>query len=112
MVRSYVQGQPIVITAITPTPVVAGQSATVDLPTMASEDVLNQKVETMIDDKVTTLKEELEEMIEEVKNEVEETGTELSNNRENQTMVEKKLTKAMEKLRKELQQFGELILFL
>ena len=85
----------------------AGQSATVDLPTMASEDVLNEKVETMIDDKVTTLKEELEEMIEEVKNEVEETGTELSNNRENQTMAFNKLDKSMDKLRKELKQFGE-----
>ena len=71
---------------------------------MASEDTMN----TMIDDKVMTLKEELEEIIEEVKNEVEERGTELTSNKELQSQSFNKLTQAMDKLRKELKQFGKL----
>ena len=41
---------------------------------MASEDTMNM----MIEDKVTSLKEELEEMIEEVKNDVDDRGSELA----------------------------------
>ena len=74
---------------------------------MASEDTMN----TMIDDKVMTLKEELEEIIEEVKNEVEERGTELTSNKELQSQSFNKLTQAMDKLRKELKQFGKFVCF-
>ena len=70
---------------------------------MASEERIND----MIDDKVTTLKEELEEIIEEVKNDVDERQSELSSNRDFQDQSFKKLTIAMDKLRKELKQFGK-----
>ena len=69
---------------------------------MASEDTLNM----MIEDKVTSLKEELEELIEEVKNEVDDRGSELVSNRELQSQSFNKLDKSMDKLRKELKQFG------
>ena len=70
---------------------------------MASEDTLNM----MIEDKVTSLKEELEELIEEVKNEVDDRGSELASNRELQSQSFNKLDKSMDKLRKELKQFGK-----
>ena len=70
---------------------------------MASEDTLNM----MIEDKVTSLKEELEEMIEEVKNDVDDRGSELVSNRELQNQSFNKLDKSMDKLRKELKQFGK-----
>ena len=70
---------------------------------MASEDTLNM----MIEDKVTSLKEELEELIEEVKNEVDDRGSELVSNRELQSQSFNKLDKSMDKLRKELKQFGK-----
>ena len=69
---------------------------------MASEDTLNM----MIEDKVTSLKEELEDLIEEVKNEVDDRGSELASNRELQSQSFNKLDKSMDKLRKELKQFG------
>ena len=72
---------------------------------MASEDTLNM----MIEDKVTSLKEELEELIEEVKNEVDDRGSELVSNRELQSQSFNKLDKSMDKLRKELKQFGKSI---
>ena len=72
---------------------------------MASEDTLNM----MIEDKVTSLKEELEELIEEVKNEVDDRGSELASNRELQSQSFNKLDKSMDKLRKELKQFGKSI---
>ena len=61
----------------------------------------------MIDDKVTTLKEEIEEIIEEVRNDVEDTGTDLISNMEFQDQSCKKLSVAMNKLTKELQQHGK-----
>ena len=61
----------------------------------------------MIEDKVTSLKEELEEMIEEVKNDVDDRGSELVSNRELQNQSFNKLDKSMDKLRKELKQFGK-----
>ena len=70
---------------------------------MASEETMNM----MIEDKVTSLKEELEEMIEEVKNDVDDRGSELVSNRELQNQSFNKLDKSMEKLRKELRQFGK-----
>ena len=70
---------------------------------MASEETMNM----MIEDKVTSLKEELEEMIEEVKNEVDDRGSELISNRELQNQSFNKLDKSMDKLRKELKQFGK-----
>ena len=70
---------------------------------MASEETMNM----MIEDKVTSLKEELEEMIEEVKNDVDDRGSELASNRELQNQSFNKLDKSMEKLRKELKQFGK-----
>ena len=70
---------------------------------MASEDTLNM----MIEDKVTSLKEELEEMIEEVKNDVDDRGSELASNRDLQNQSFNKLDKSMDKLRKELKQFGK-----
>ena len=70
---------------------------------MASEETMNM----MIEDKVTSLKEELEEMIEEVKNEVDDRGSELVSNRELQNQSFNKLDKSMDKLRKELKQFGK-----
>ena len=70
---------------------------------MASEERIND----MIDDKVTTLREELEEIIEEVKNDVDERQSELSSNRDFQDQSFKKLTIAMDKLRKELKQIGK-----
>ena len=73
---------------------------------MADPDVMNDTVNTMIEDKVTTMKEELEELIEEVKNEVDERGTELESNRDSQTQSFNKLNTSMDKLRKELKQFG------
>ena len=69
---------------------------------MASEDTLNM----MIEDKVTSLKEELEELIEEVKNEVDDRGSELASNRELQSQSFNKLDKSMDKLRKEIKQYG------
>ena len=75
---------------------------------MASEDTLNM----MIEDKVTSLKEELEELIEEVKNEVDDRGSELVSNRELQSQSFNKLDKSMDKLRKELKQFGKTIHYL
>ena len=74
---------------------------------MASEDTLNM----MIEDKVTSLKEELEELIEEVKNEVDDRGSELASNRELQSQSFNKLDKSMDKLRKELKQNRNLIFF-
>ena len=73
---------------------------------MADGDVMNDTVNTMIEDKVTTMKEELEELIEEVKNEVDDRGTELETNRDSQTQSFNKLNTSMDKLRKELKQFG------
>ena len=70
---------------------------------MASEDTMNM----MIEDKVTSLKEELEEMIEEVKNDVDDRGSELAANRDLQNQSFNKLDKSMDKLRKELKQFGK-----
>lgn len=70
---------------------------------MASEETMNM----MIEDKVTSLKEELEEMIEEVKNDVDDRGSELVSNRELQNQSFNKLDKSMDKLRKELKQFGK-----
>ena len=70
---------------------------------MASEETMNM----MIEDKVTSLKEELEEMIEEVKNDVDDRGSELASNQELQNQSFNKLDKSMEKLRKELKQFGK-----
>merc|ERR1712156_789620 len=61
----------------------------------------------MIEDKVTSLKEELEELIEEVKNEVDDRGSELASNRELQSQSFNKLDKSMDKLRKELKQFAD-----
>ena len=75
---------------------------------MASEDTLNM----MIEDKVTSLKEELEEMIEEVKNDVDDRGSELVSNRELQNQSFNKLDKSMDKLRKELKQFGKSIIIM
>ena len=70
---------------------------------MASEETMNM----MIEDKVMSLKEELEEMIEEVKNDVDDRGSELVSNRELQNQSFNKLDKSMDKLRKELKQFGK-----
>ena len=70
---------------------------------MASEETMNM----MIEDKVTSLKEELEELIEEVKNDVDDRGSELVSNRELQNQSFNKLDKSMDKLRKELKQFGK-----
>ena len=53
---------------------------------------------------------EIEEIIEEVRNDVEDTGTDLISNMEFQDQSCKKLSVAMNKLTKELQQHGECLL--
>ena len=73
---------------------------------MPSED----SVAELIDDKFITVKEELEELIDEVKNEVDDRGTQIAQNKRNQEQSFEQLQTAMEKLRKELKQMGKVVL--
>ena len=70
---------------------------------MPSEDSI---IET-IDDKFITVKEELEELIDEVKNEVDDKAVQIANNRRYQDQSFDQLHTAMDKLRKDLKQMGE-----
>ena len=70
---------------------------------MPSEDSI---IET-IDDKFTTVKEELEEIVDEVKNEVDDKAVQIANNRRYQDQSFDQLHTAMDKLRKDLKQMGE-----
>ena len=73
---------------------------------MPSED----SVAELIDDKFITVKEELEELIDEVKNEVDDRGTQIAQNKRHQEQSFEQLQTAMEKLRKELKQMGKGVL--
>ena len=70
---------------------------------MPSEDSI---IET-INDKFITAKEELEELIDEVKNEVDDKAVQISSNKRYQEQSFDQLHTAMEKLRKDLKQMGE-----
>ena len=71
---------------------------------MPSEEVWSE----MIDDKFVTVKEELEEIIEEVKNDVDEKAIEINNNKRIQEQSIDQVHTAMSRLRKDLKQLGEI----
>ena len=60
----------------------------------------------LIEDKFVTVKEELEEIIDEVKNDVDEKAVQISNNKRSQEQSFEQLHTAMNKLRKDLKQLG------
>ena len=60
----------------------------------------------MVEDKFVTVKEELEEMIEDVKNDVDEKSIEINNNKRLQEQSFDQINIAMTKLRKDLKQLG------
>ena len=69
---------------------------------MPSEEAITE----MIEDKFVTVKEELEEIIDEVKNDVDEKAVQISNNKRTQEQSFEQLHTAMNKLRKDLKQLG------
>ena len=69
---------------------------------MPSEEAITE----LIEDKFVTVKEELEEIIDEVKNDVDEKTVEINNNKRSQEQSFEKIHHAMEKLRKDLKQLG------
>ena len=69
---------------------------------MPSEEAITE----LIEDKFVTVKEELEEIIDEVKNDVDEKSVEISNNKRSQDQSFAQIHNAMEKLRKDLKQLG------
>lgn len=69
---------------------------------MPSEEAITE----LIEDKFVTVKEELEEIIDEVKNDVDEKTVEINNNKRSQEQSFDKIHHAMEKLRKDLKQLG------
>ena len=71
---------------------------------MPSEDSIAET----IDDKFITVKEELEELIDEVKNEVDDKAIQIANNRRYQDQSFDQLHTSMDKLRKELKQMGKI----
>ena len=70
---------------------------------MPSEEAITE----LIEDKFVTVKEELEEIIDEVKNDVDEKSVQISNNKRSQEQSFEQIHTAMEKLRKDLKQLGE-----
>ena len=62
----------------------------------------------LIEDKYVTVKEELEEIIEEVKNDVDEKAIQIKDNKRLQEQSFEQLQTAMAKLRKDLKQLGSL----
>ena len=80
-----------------------GWVSLIDSTTMPSEDSINENIE----DKFTTVKEELEELIEEVKNEVDDKGIQIANNKRYQEQSFDQIHTAMDKLRKDLKQMGK-----
>lgn len=60
----------------------------------------------LIEDKYVTVKEELEEIIEEVKNDVDEKAIQIKDNKRLQEQSFEQLQTAMAKLRKDLKQLG------
>ena len=70
---------------------------------MPSEEAITE----MIEDKFVTVKEELEEIIDEVKNDVDEKAVQISNNKRTQEQSFEQLHTAMNKLRKDLKQLGK-----
>ena len=70
---------------------------------MPSEEAIAE----LIEDKFVTVKEELEEIIDEVKNDVDEKSVEISNNKRSQEQSFAQIQNAMEKLRKDLKQLGK-----
>ena len=71
-----------------------GWVSLIDSTTMPSEDSINENIE----DKFTTVKEELEELIEEVKNEVDDKGIQIANNKRYQEQSFDQIHTAMDKL--------------
>ena len=69
---------------------------------MPSEEAISE----LIEDKFVTVKEELEEIIDEVKNDVDEKTVQISNNKRVQDQSFEQIHNAMEKLRKDLKQLG------
>ena len=69
---------------------------------MPSEEAITE----LIEDKFVTVKEELEEIIDEVKNDVDEKAVQISNNKRSQEQSFEQLHIAMNKLRKDLKQLG------
>ena len=69
---------------------------------MPSEEAISE----LIEDKFVTVKEELEEIIDEVKNDVDENTVQISNNKRVQDQSFEQIHNAMEKLRKDLKQLG------
>ena len=69
---------------------------------MPSEEAITE----LIEDKFVTVKEELEEIIDEVKNDVDEKAVQISNNKRSQEQSFEQLHTAMNKLRKDLKQLG------
>ena len=70
---------------------------------MPSDEALSE----LIEDKFVTVKEELEEIIDEVKNDVDEKAVQISNNKRSQEQSFEQLHNAMAKLRKDLKQLGK-----
>ena len=73
---------------------------------MPSEEAIAE----MIEDKFVTVKEELEEIIDEVKNDVDEKAVQISNSKRTQEQSFEQLHTAMNKLRKDLKQLGNIFL--
>ena len=74
---------------------------------MPSEEAISE----LIEDKFVTVKEELEEIIDEVKNDVDEKTVQISNNKRVQDQSFEQIHNAMEKLRKDLKQLGMVCFF-
>ena len=74
---------------------------------MPSEEAITE----IIEDKFVSVKEELEEIIDEVKNDVDEKAVQISNNKRTQEQSLEQLHTAMNKLRKDLKQMGNMINF-
>ena len=74
---------------------------------MPSEEAISE----LIEDKFVTVKEELEEIIDEVKNDVDEKTVQISNNKRVQDQSFEQIHNAMEKLRKDLKQLGMICFF-
>ena len=70
---------------------------------MPSEEAITE----LIEDKFVTVKEELEEIIDEVKNDVDEKSIQISNNKRSQDQSFDQIHTAMERLRKDLKQLGK-----
>ena len=98
--RSWLEVQSVSVSEVLTRRPASGGDKLVKMP---SEEAIAE----LIEDKFVTVKEELEEIIDEVKNDVDEKSVEISNNKRSQEQSFAQIQNAMEKLRKDLKQLGK-----